>query len=338
MSFWRGALLAAFLAAAVCGAVPACAVEAVNVRGDISAIDLTGAAEISRTETDRINVSAAPGADGIVRRMQQIAREGSTNWAVFALANSGDEQIDRLIVVPHYRMVGSGILWHVQRMAAEDRVALIRAQLAREDTQQRALAHTVRTYQPGVLARCYSKGHPTEQQVPAWMGVREIIDADVGHSDNASSRLVDEGVPRNEGKMKAVTVDEPEIATPRRHTRHGRLVDPHFAFVGIEEACNEPKRGRLAASRRPQQREELAALDAEGDIAECPQRSVSLAELEEIDRGAHRRHAVPAPRPARRLAPSACARSQSPSSVTRRAARSRGTSRCPPRSRLRTSS
>ena len=37
------------------------------------------------------------------------AREGSTNWAVFALANSGDEQIDRLIVVPHYRMVGSGL-------------------------------------------------------------------------------------------------------------------------------------------------------------------------------------------------------------------------------------
>jgi diguanylate cyclase (GGDEF)-like protein/PAS domain S-box-containing protein len=105
-------LLAAFLAAAaVCGAVPGCAVEAVNVRGDIPAIDLTGAAEISRTESDRINVSAAPGADGIVRRMQQIAREGSTNWAVFALANSGDEQIDRLIVVPHYRMVGSGILW-----------------------------------------------------------------------------------------------------------------------------------------------------------------------------------------------------------------------------------
>jgi diguanylate cyclase (GGDEF)-like protein/PAS domain S-box-containing protein len=91
--------------------VPGCAVEAVNVRGDIPAIDLTGAAEISRTESDRINVSAAPGADGIVRRMQQIAREGSTNWAVFALANSGDEQIDRLIVVPHYRMVGSGILW-----------------------------------------------------------------------------------------------------------------------------------------------------------------------------------------------------------------------------------
>ncbi len=39
------------------------------------------------------------------------AREAGTNWAVFALANNGDEQIDRLIVAPHYRMVGSGLLW-----------------------------------------------------------------------------------------------------------------------------------------------------------------------------------------------------------------------------------
>src|SRR5205807_4846482 len=39
------------------------------------------------------------------------AREGKNTWAVFALANSGNEQIDRLIVVPHYRMVGSGLLW-----------------------------------------------------------------------------------------------------------------------------------------------------------------------------------------------------------------------------------
>ena len=30
---------------------------------------------------------------------------------MFALANNGDEQIDRLIVVPHYRMVGSGLFW-----------------------------------------------------------------------------------------------------------------------------------------------------------------------------------------------------------------------------------
>ena len=110
MGLLRAAPFAALLVAALFGASPAHAVEAVNVRTDVTAIDLTAVAELVKTETDRIQVSAAPGADGIVRRMQQPAREGSTNWAVFALANSGDEQIDRLIVVPHYRMVGSGLL------------------------------------------------------------------------------------------------------------------------------------------------------------------------------------------------------------------------------------
>jgi diguanylate cyclase (GGDEF)-like protein/PAS domain S-box-containing protein len=105
----RTALFAALLLAAIFGASTGHAVEAVNVRTDVTAIDLTGVAELVKTDSDTIAVSAAPGADGIVRRMQQPAREGSTNWAVFALANSGDEQIDRFIVVPHYRMVGSGL-------------------------------------------------------------------------------------------------------------------------------------------------------------------------------------------------------------------------------------
>ena len=101
----------AMLAIVLAGAAPAWAVEAINVRTDASAIDLTDAAERHRTEEGRILVSAAPGPDGIIRRMDVRAREGNTNWAVFALANSGDEQIERIIVVPHYRMVGSGILW-----------------------------------------------------------------------------------------------------------------------------------------------------------------------------------------------------------------------------------
>ena len=98
------ALIALSLAAA-----PARAVEAVNVRLDASAIDLTAATEMLKTETDRIQVSTAPGPDGIVRRVEVRARERNTNWAVFALTNNSDEQIDRLIVVPHYRMVGSGL-------------------------------------------------------------------------------------------------------------------------------------------------------------------------------------------------------------------------------------
>jgi diguanylate cyclase (GGDEF)-like protein/PAS domain S-box-containing protein len=96
---------------AALGAPPAHAVEAVNVRTDAAAIDLTAAVELHRTDSDRILVSTAPGADGIVQRIDVRAREGNTNWAVFALANSGNEQLDRLIVIPHYRLVGSGLMW-----------------------------------------------------------------------------------------------------------------------------------------------------------------------------------------------------------------------------------
>src|ERR1700722_20795901 len=95
----------------VAGVPAARAVEAVNVRTDAAAIDLTDAVDLQHTEGDRIQVSTAPGADAIVRRIEVRAREAGKNWAVFALANNGDEQIDRLIVAPHYRMVGSGLIW-----------------------------------------------------------------------------------------------------------------------------------------------------------------------------------------------------------------------------------
>jgi len=103
--------LAAVVLIASLTASPVRAVEAVSVRVDLAAIDLTDVAELLKSEGGRIQVSTAPGSDGIVRRMEVPAREAGTNWAVIALANSSDEQIDRLIVVPHYQMVGSKILW-----------------------------------------------------------------------------------------------------------------------------------------------------------------------------------------------------------------------------------
>ncbi len=102
---------AVVIAASLLMAPTARAVEAVNVRLDAAAIDLTAATELQTTEGDRIQVSTAPGPDGIVRRIEVRAREKNNNWAVLALTNNSDEQIDRLIVVPHYRMVGSGLFW-----------------------------------------------------------------------------------------------------------------------------------------------------------------------------------------------------------------------------------
>jgi diguanylate cyclase (GGDEF)-like protein/PAS domain S-box-containing protein len=85
--------------------------EVINVRADAPALDLTDAITRPPPNSDRIQVSTAPGPDGIVRRIEVHRREPGADWAVLTLANSGDEQIDRLIVVPHYQLVGSGILW-----------------------------------------------------------------------------------------------------------------------------------------------------------------------------------------------------------------------------------
>jgi len=137
----------AMLAFVLVGIAPAFAVEAVNVRVDAAAIDLTDAAERHRSEDGRILVSAAPGPDGIIRRMDVRAREGNTSWAVFALANSGDEQIERLIVVPHYRMVGSGVLWPDLGLS---RVANITSSGDRPERQDNATADIFRvTLDPG---------------------------------------------------------------------------------------------------------------------------------------------------------------------------------------------
>jgi diguanylate cyclase (GGDEF)-like protein/PAS domain S-box-containing protein len=99
------AILAAYL--------PAHAVEAVRVTPDAAAIDLTPAIERYRSEGDEIRISTAPGRDGIVRRIAVRAREAGTRpeWIVFALTNDTDEQIERLLVAPHFRLVGSGVVW-----------------------------------------------------------------------------------------------------------------------------------------------------------------------------------------------------------------------------------
>ena len=90
---------------------PALAVEAVVVPLDVDAIDLTRSVELHPGAGNRLQVSTAPGADGIVRRIEVSARTGTnTDWVVFALSNPSDEQIDRLVVAPFFRLVGSGLV------------------------------------------------------------------------------------------------------------------------------------------------------------------------------------------------------------------------------------
>ena len=149
MSFARAAGLLALLLSVVAGALPARAVQAVNVPNDAAAIDLTAAVERHRTDEDRILVSTAPGPDGIVQRMDVRAREGNSTWAVFALANSGNEQIDRLIVVPHYRLVGSGLIWPDLGLS---RIVTITSSGDRPDRLDNATADVYRiTLDPGAV-------------------------------------------------------------------------------------------------------------------------------------------------------------------------------------------
>ncbi len=103
-------LTALFLALA---ALPASAVEPIKISRDDVALDLSRAVEIYRDQGENFQISTAPGADGIVRRIEVEAQdERSTgDWAVFALANTTDEQLDRLIVAPHFRLVDSGLIW-----------------------------------------------------------------------------------------------------------------------------------------------------------------------------------------------------------------------------------
>jgi diguanylate cyclase (GGDEF)-like protein/PAS domain S-box-containing protein len=106
----RAAVWAAILVATLLPSA-ARAIDAVNVSVDAPAIDLTDALEHPKGEGDRVQVSTAADAEGIVRRIEVRSRESSPNWVVFALANNGTDQIDRLLVAPRYRMVGSGLLW-----------------------------------------------------------------------------------------------------------------------------------------------------------------------------------------------------------------------------------
>ncbi len=88
-------------------------IESVRVPQAARAIDLTHVVEKHYSQSDRLQVSTAPGADGIVRRIEVGAREAGSrpNWIVFALTNDTDEQIERLIVAPHFRLQGSGVIW-----------------------------------------------------------------------------------------------------------------------------------------------------------------------------------------------------------------------------------
>ncbi|WP_244487694.1 MULTISPECIES: sensor domain-containing phosphodiesterase [unclassified Aureimonas] len=89
------------------------ALEPVAIARDDVAIDLLPAVDVYRGRGASFQVSTVPGSDGIVRRIEVEANSptSSGDWAVFALANNTDVQIDRLIVAPNFKLAGSGVIW-----------------------------------------------------------------------------------------------------------------------------------------------------------------------------------------------------------------------------------
>ncbi len=95
------------------GTAPAWALDPVSVRSESAAIDLQRFVQRSRSDGDLIQISTAPGADGIVRRIAIKAKEEGSrpDWIVFALKNDSNEQLTRWLVAPHFRLVDSGVVW-----------------------------------------------------------------------------------------------------------------------------------------------------------------------------------------------------------------------------------
>jgi len=91
----------------------ALAVEPVKIARDDNALDLTATTEIYTNQGEAFQVSTAAGADGIRRRIEvrSSSPEHQGDWAVFALANVSEEQLERVIVAPHFRLSGSRMFW-----------------------------------------------------------------------------------------------------------------------------------------------------------------------------------------------------------------------------------
>ncbi len=106
-------LLLTIVAILAFGLVGARAAEPVKISRDDTALDLTATTDIYANQGEAFQVSTAAGSDGIRRRIEVRSSNPSHqgDWAVFALSNVSEEQLERVIVAPHFRLVGSKVFW-----------------------------------------------------------------------------------------------------------------------------------------------------------------------------------------------------------------------------------
>lgn len=89
------------------------AADPIPIPAEAKAIDLTHSVERRFDVEEKIQVSTAPDQDGIVRRIEVRSKENpnASHWIIFSLSNVSDQQIDRYVVTPHFRLSGSKLFW-----------------------------------------------------------------------------------------------------------------------------------------------------------------------------------------------------------------------------------
>ena len=141
---WLMAVALCLTALLGAGLAQAQTLDAIPVTADDTALDLTGRVEYRTTETESIQVSTALDEEGLVRRIEVLSTRDPASaspgapyhWIVFALTNMGDGQIDRILVAPHYRLIGSGIF--EPDLGRERLIALTPSQGIRPEKQDAA--------------------------------------------------------------------------------------------------------------------------------------------------------------------------------------------------------
>ena len=78
--------LAMCLAFALAALAPVAAFEVISVPEDVNAVNLSAVIEVQPGTEGRVQLSTAPGEDGIIRRIEVLATEQGTNpsFALFA--------------------------------------------------------------------------------------------------------------------------------------------------------------------------------------------------------------------------------------------------------------
>lgn len=116
--------LAVFIVLGWSAALPATGFEVITVPEGVNAVNLSSVVQIAPGDAGHVQLSTAPGEDGIIRRIEVLAAKPGTNpdWALFALRNDGDQQIERLLVAPFFRLPGSGVF---QPDLGDDRLAAL---------------------------------------------------------------------------------------------------------------------------------------------------------------------------------------------------------------------